>query len=320
MRLHLLIPVVALLLSCGGGEDTVSSSAMAGGTLPDEANREPVITSVTILPHAPGAGRPLSVSLKAYDPEGARLQAEYTWYRNDQLAQRGTSTTLPASETARGDRIRVVATVSDGVHRVSRESGAPVQILNESPRVLSVGLAPKNASAADQVLATPKVVDVDGDPIKFSYRWYVNKRRIPDASGPSLQAGLAQRDDEVMVSVAGDDGYEQGQWHDSPVLRISNSAPQITSQPSYELAEGNVYQYRMSAVDPDEDRPLRFELDEGPAGMRVDLVSGLVSWKVPDDAGGKYPVKVSVSDPHGGRTQQSYVLELNWETVPANTP
>jgi hypothetical protein len=99
-----------------------------------------------------------------------------------------------------------------------------------------------------------------------------------------------------------------------------NSAPQITSQPSYELAEGNIYQYRVSAVDADEDRPLRFELDEGPAGMRVDLVSGLVSWKVPDDAGGKYPVSISVSDPHGGQTQQSYVLELNWETVPANPP
>ena len=320
MRLHLLIPMVALVLSCGGGDDAVLSSAAAGGTLPDASNREPVITSVAILPQAPGAGRSLSVSLKTHDPEGARLQVEYTWYRNDQLAQRGASTTLPASLTKRGDRIRVVATVSDGVHRVSRENGAPVQILNESPRILSVTLDPKNASAADQLLATPEAIDADGDPVEFSYRWYVNKKRISAVSGPALEAGLVKRDDKVMVSVAGDDGYEEGQWHESPVLRISNSAPQITSQPSYELAEGNVYQYTMGAVDLDEDRPLRFELDEGPAGMRVDLVSGLVSWKVSDDAGGKYPVKVSVSDPHGGRTQQSYVLELNWETVPANTP
>ena len=80
MRLHLLIPVVAVLLSCGGGEEAVSSSAMAGGTLADEANREPVITSMTILPQAPGAGRSLSVSLKAYDPEGARALLEDAGY------------------------------------------------------------------------------------------------------------------------------------------------------------------------------------------------------------------------------------------------
>ena len=52
--------------------------------------------------------------------------------------------------------------------------------------------------------------------------------------------------------------------------------------------------------------------------MEIDLVSGTVTWTVPDGVGGKYPVTLFVTDAHGGRTQQSYVLDLRWESVPAN--
>ena len=78
------------------------------------------------------------------------------------------------------------------------------------------------------------------------------------------------------------------------------------------------YSYQLKAEDPDGDRPLRYALVDGPEGLTVDLVSGVVTWQVPDGEGGAFPVRVSVTDPQGARAEQGYTLTLSWNAEPAS--
>ncbi len=64
---------------------------------------------------------------------------------------------------------------------------------------------------------------------------------------------------------------------------------------------------------------VRYTLVDGPKGMAVDLLSGVVSWRVPQRAKGKYPIEVAVADPLGAETRQSFTVELHWETTPADS-
>ncbi len=308
-----------LLIACGGEEPTNLPSsplpvAPAAGT-----NLAPVISSLELLPDAPRSSDSLSARLRAHDPERGSLQVEYEWYVNGRLVQSGERSTLAAGSARRGDRVHVVATASDGVDETSSQT-APVQVRNSPPVITKLMLESQRTTASDPILATAGATDEDGDPIEYRYTWYVNGRALEDVSGPALEAGRAGRGDQVSVAVRARDGTEEGESFRLPARQIANSPPEILSTPSYTITGTNTYRYQVKARDPDGDRHLRYELLQAPEGMRVDLLSGLVTWVVPADAGGKYPVELVVSDAYGGRTGQSYVLELDWETVPANTP
>ncbi|WP_239465908.1 choice-of-anchor C family protein [Gemmata sp. SH-PL17] len=61
-----------------------------------------------------------------------------------------------------------------------------------------------------------------------------------------------------------------------------NHDPVITSTPPT-LVPGTVYTYPVEATDPDGD-PLSYSLVEGPAGMAVDPVTGVLTWPAPSEA------------------------------------
>ena len=317
------LAVVALLAaSCGGSEAPVPlapSSPATPARASSQANKPPVVKALEIRPESPRSDQPLSVEVNAYDPDHDPLQIEVAWYRNAIRQQRGTSLTLPGSVTTRGDEIHAIVYVSDGNVTVSERS-ASVRVINQVPRISSIEVLPKEPTAKDELLAVPRAQDPDNDAIQFSYRWIINGKELRDADGPQLEAGRVRRGDAVVVSITGSDGSGESDPFSSRVLRIGNSAPRITSKPSYDVGEGNEYRYQVLTDDPDGDRPLRYQLLSGPPGMTIGLVSGLVSWSVPNDASGKYPVELSVTDPGGAASRQTYVLELRWAMAPANTP
>ena len=200
----------------------------------------------------------------------------------------------------KGDRIHVVVHASDGVDASSRSS-EEVLIGNSAPQITSLGLSPETALTDDVVRANVGAADVDGDEIEYRYRWYVDDSRI-DAQGAELPPRTARRASRVSVEVAGFDGTDLGRWTRSDALLVGNSAPGITTQPTYTLNADGVYQYAVNATDPDGDQPLTYELLQAPSGMRVDPTSGIVTWAVPRDADGSFQIELSVSDPHGART------------------
>jgi hypothetical protein len=99
---------------------------------------------------------------------------------------------------------------------------------------------------------------------------------------------------------------------------VANAPPAITTQPNYALSGSGQYSYEVAAKDPDGDRPLKYEIVQGPQGMSVDIVSGVVTWRVPGDAKGVYPIELAVSDPYGGKTTQKYSLSVDWNDTPAS--
>jgi len=122
----------------------------------------------------------------------------------------------------------------------------------------------------------------------------------------------------VRAEVAASDGREQSRWVTSPSLRLQNAAPVLRSQPTQATVTSGTYRYEVQAEDPDGDTPLRFELHEAPRGMSVDPGTGVVSWPIPEEASGAFPVELAVSDSLGARTVVRYAIDLSWESTSAN--
>ncbi len=300
--------VIAALCLCCGGADSPDATV-------EHENRPPHIDTASLLPRAPTASDSLSVAVRVQDPDRDEVGLEVAWYRNGGFHQKGVAQSLKPFSFAKGDRIHVVVHASDGVDSVSRSSEA-VLIGNTAPQIISLDLSPETALADDVIRANVGASDIDGDEIEYRYRWYVDDSRI-DSQGAQLPPRTATRADRVSVEVAGFDGTDLGRWVRSDALLIGNSAPSITTQPTYTLNADGLYQYAVNAVDADGDQPLTYELLEAPSGMRVGVTSGIVAWEVPRDANGSFQIELSVSDPHGARTLQRYSLDLSWETRPA---
>ncbi len=304
-------------VACGGSDDAVepgSASAEAANELGDDAsggNEPPVIVRAVIEPENAGASDALSLEVVVRDPEQDRVRTTVEWYRNGELVEDLVELTVPEGQFSRGDRVYAIIYATDGTHDVSAQTPA-LSLGNAAPRVKSLRVTPERATALDMIQVEADVSDDDGDRVELSYRWLRNGVVVPNATSARLAPGLALRGDSVIAQVNASDGNGESGWIPSKPLQLANSAPSITTQPNYELAGSGQYSYEVAAKDPDGDSPLRYEIVQGPPGMRVDIGSGLVTWRVPADAKGVYPIEIAVSDPHGGKTTQSYSLSVDW--------
>ncbi len=319
MRLVWLALLALVLAACGGDDASTPLPSEDFSKSGPQLNRAPVLSDLAIQPANPRSDQALSVSFNAYDPDHDSLQTEVAWYRNGASVQRGKELLLSASGLTRGDEVYAIIHVSDGRFTTSNRTPS-VRGRSQVPRIDSVELLPRGATAEDELLAVPRAIDSDNDPIEFSYSWVVNGTPLRNASAAHLESGRVRRGDTVVVLVVASDGSGKSDPVGSPLARIGNSAPRITSKPTYNLSGRSQYTYQVVASDPDGDRPLRYQLIDSPPGMTIGLVSGLLSWIVPDDANGKYPVELSVRDSNGAESRQRYVLELRWQMAPANTP
>ena len=77
------------------------------------------------------------------------------------------------------------------------------------------------------------------------------------------------------------------------VVRQVNDAPVFAGPPPAQVTGGMLYEQRLSAIDAENDT-LTFSLEEAPAGMTLDPVSGIIQWTPP--APGAFRVSVEVSD------------------------
>ena len=308
--------VAALIAGCGSEPETSPGDSQARTSVAPENNRPPVIRSLQLVPDKPTAGASISVNLKAIDPDGDRLETHVEWFRNGQSHQSGSAVSMQTTGFSRGDQIYVIVRVSDGVEDVTERS-AMVWLVNQTPLVTRIEIAPEKPHAGTDLVAIAETRDADGDPFELRYQWIVNgEKSVADAT---LPAGKFKRGDEVWVEITATDPHGSAEAIPSFHLTIPNGAPEIASNPSEATVGGGRYRYVIRAKDPDGDRPLRYTLIEGPDKMTVDLLSGVVTWRVPASAGGTYPIKVRIADPHGAETSQSFDIELSWQTDPASS-
>jgi hypothetical protein len=318
MRRALLASGVGLLLACGSGEPEPQSQADPAET-GEQPDRPPHVEALAIVPERPTTEDAIAAGLRVYDPDGDPLSIEWTWYRNGAVHEAGGSETIDPGEFVRGDHVWVEAVISDGDHELDAKS-EPVVIANALPHAAGIRITPPQPTASDMLEVELRGADADGDPVQWSYRWLVDGEPLQGAEGARLAPGRAKRGSSVVVEVSGNDGHEDGEWIASESVRIANASPRIVSQPAFELASPGQYAYEVKAEDPDGDAPLRYELGEAPPAMSIDPASGLITWPVPSDARGSYPVEIQVSDSHGGRAAQRYALQISWQPVAEPEP
>ncbi len=311
--------ITLLCVACGGADD----AAVVGDEGTSEAhgaatgNEPPEIASAEIEPSPAGASDALSLAIMARDAERERVALTVEWYRNGELVPGLDDVHVPAASFARGDRVFAIVYASDGTSETTRQTAA-LQIGNSAPTLRRVTITPARATALDLLQAEAEVVDEDGDRVELEHRWLRNGQPLAESDGPRLEPGVGHRGEVLVVQVRASDGSSMSPWVASEPLTLQNAPPSITTQPSYTLTGSGQYSYEVAAKDPDGDRPLKYELVQGPPGMTVDIVNGRVTWRVPQTAKGTYPIELAVSDPFGGKTTQSYSLAVGWADVPAN--
>ncbi len=309
--------LACLALSCGGDSDPATQQGSAAGAAAPTDNAPPVLREAELVPRAPGSGDPVSLSVKTYDEDGDEVRLGVEWYRNGEMVQEGSQTTLQTAGFLRGDRLYAVVHASDGYDQVTTRT-PEITLVNQPAGVAKLHIMPLEPDAGDELTAIAEGRDVDGDAFELAYQWFVNGRALSGETEAVLEKGKFRRGDQVWVEVRAHDPHDEGQPFKSAVLEIPNGAPRIESDPSQATVGAGIYKYVIRATDPDRDRPLRYTLVEGPDAMQVDLLSGVLTWRVPDGAGGQHQVVVSVADSLGGISQQHFAVDVRWETEPAS--
>jgi hypothetical protein len=149
--------------------------------------------------------------------------------------------------------------------------------------------------------------DLDGDPVYLAYEWQINGKSIIGNDQNQLPGEYIHSSDKIVLFVTPSDPFSTGAVVDSPVLMVSNRAPEIVSTPPATDKKG-IYLYQLVVKDPDGD-PIRYTIVTGPPGMKIDPSSGLVRWQSSAVTDNKANVAIEVTDDKGGTTTQRFRIE-----------
>jgi len=304
---------------CGGDESPSGTERVEPESAPqlaaDPDNAPPVVESVHVEPQEPVPGDTLTATAVAVDPDGDPLRLFYSWSVNGQVMDVGSSAAFKPGKLGSGDRIMVEVVASDG-----RNESEPLRVSvgagNRAPFIRSAAVDPADdAKPGDTLRALVDAEDPDGDPLRLEYTWLVNGSSRGNAE--SFETKGLRRGDEVQVKVVVGDGRERSPAVTSEVVELANRPPVFAGVPAREEA-GGVYFYKLEARDPDGDRSLRYRLSEGPPGMSIDPLSGVVRWQPETTHAGVHPVEVVVRDRLGAETLLRWSLTVSVEQAPAS--
>ncbi|HEX2965891.1 MAG TPA: putative Ig domain-containing protein [Syntrophorhabdaceae bacterium] len=132
------------------------------------------------------------------------------------------------------------------------------------------------------------------DDVRYSYEWSINGQ--PAGNGSDSISGV-KRSDKVSVRLTRFVGEKPGSYK-VLTFDVHNSTPKVSvsKTPGY---DGKTFTAQLSASDADGDIPT-FELLHGPEGMTIDKQTGMLNWTVKDTSIGEHPIKVKITDGHGG--------------------
>jgi bacillopeptidase F len=137
---------------------------------------------------------------------------------------------------------------------------------------------------------------------------------FPQASVSALEAALTGSAQDLGVAGA-DNSYGHGLVDAMAAYQYllgagpANSAPVITSTPPTSATEGSLYRYPVAASDADGDA-LVHSLDVAPAGMSIDVSSGLIAWTPEGSQVGSHAVTARAADPAGLFATQSFTIAV----------
>lgn len=296
----------------GGGVPVAGGSGPAG-------NHPPVIRSAVIFPASVTIEMELRVEVQSEDMEGDPVAYRYRWLVNGTPVSGETAPQFKTDGLKNGDRITVELTPNDGKSDGAVLVSNPVTVGNTAPDIAEVHLEPVPVRRGEQLKVKVIAGDPDGDPVILSYKWLRNDKEIPDAKTDTLDTKDFRKKDVLAVLVTPSDGKATNEGRAGLPVVIENSPPRFTSRPPAGIAlvvpkdgsparEG-MYEYAVTAVDPDED-PVTFELKQAPPGMAIDAATGKIAWKVTLENAGKHRVVIAAKDNDNGVTQQDFDLDI----------
>jgi len=298
---------LAALGLMGCNFDSSQTDAMGSGTA--GPNRPPVIRSVTLAPIPIVREGVVTATVEADDLDGDVLTFTFKWIVNDEHHPEEASSTFHPEGLSRGDRLAVEVIPHDG-----KVSGSPVRsgsvvVGNTSPAIRTLTIQPSGAKVGDPLVATVDGGDIDGDDVRYTYRWSHNNQVVAEGEQGTLDTTGFSRGDVIAVSVTPHDRGSHGKEQQSELLTLANSPPKFTSSAKGVLAQGH-YGYVVSVVDPEDD-PYTFALESAPPGMTIDEKTGRIQWKVPAASAGVYKVKILVKDDHQGWASQELDVTIS---------
>lgn len=189
-----------------------------------------------------------------------------------------------------------------------------VRGVNVAPTIIST--PPTTAAVSKAYKYAVLAKDLENDSLKFSLLNSPSGMTINRDTGlidwmPTISQ-LGEQNVEVIV----EDSWGETTKQSYKILvkqTAENLAPSITSTPPNVAAVGQVYEYAITATDP-ENEVLQYQLLDKPSGMTVDSVTGMVRW-MPTE-GGVYSVTVGAIDGSGAGAAQQFELNVAVNQVP----
>lgn len=321
IRIILAVVAGAALAACGGDDAPETTGRPMASQAPvvedgTGANHPPEIERLSLRPRNPRPGERIVASVEASDPDGDPVRFSYQWTMNGDRVGDGAS--LGTEGFPKGSTVELRVVPSDGKAEGAGRS-ATARMDNQAPVMLGVVMEPLgDVTVLNDVVASPRASDPDGDELEYRYTWWINGDRV-DNQGEILPKSEFKRGDRIEVAVSAYDGTTDSETLRSQPFDVGNAAPQITSSPGG-FDEDGTFRYQLAAEDPDGDRRLRYRMLEGPDGMKMDLLSGLLAWTPTEAQAGNHKVVVEVDDMSGGKTTQSFEVRVAFEPVstPAN--
>ena len=190
-------------------------------------NTPPTLDSATIDQTEAFEETTLTCTAEGFaDLDGDAEDVEIAWEVNGILAT--VRPELTGAFFDRGDRVVCVATPTDGQTEGRSVRSAPIRIQNTLPTIASVAIDQSAPGELDTLTVTPSgVMDVDGDPVTFTYRWSVDGMFA--GTGPTLTGAAFDKGQDVTVVVTPNDGIGDGTRTASAPVTIVNTPPSITS-------------------------------------------------------------------------------------------
>ncbi len=296
MKSYRLIGAILLANVVAGCTGKQSGPKATGGA-------RPALMEVTVIPDRPRVGDRIEARVDLRAGSGEPVTLVYQWLRNGASIPGAGSRILETEGLKKGDKISVKVKIQGQEAEMESRSLA---IANTPPRIITVSVTPSRPVVGQELSASVKAEDKDGDKLSYQYQWARGGQEVAGATQATFPAGLLKRGHEMAVSSVVSDGEAQSEKVPSLPVTVSGRPPVILSQPPAGVPQMGTFSYQVVAQDP-EGGAVSFSLVSGPSGMTIDPRGGLLTWPLPQARGGAYPVVVRVMN-QDGYADQNFTL------------
>lgn len=187
----------------GSREGYLASSVTSIQTEPVAAVSSPIVTGSTpVIAGTAQVGKLLTAKTGSWAPDGVRLR--YQWYANGAAVRGATGSSLRLGAGLVGKRITVQVTgTKDGYGASSRLSSSTSKVRTGALKTSSVTVKGRAVIGATLRASTKKW---SPSPVKLTYRWYRDGKRITGAVKSSYKVTGSDRGAKLSVTVTGKKG------------------------------------------------------------------------------------------------------------------